>query len=80
MRKIISRAAAAMMAVNQETVGLTYSDLMEEMARAALRSLRDPTAEMIEAACLECRDGVAEWDMDRAAPRVFRAMIDVALS
>lgn len=70
MSEMIERVAVAIRKVNAETIGLTYTELTREMARAAIAAMREPTDAMAFAV-----DG--DW-----GPQLednWRKMIDEAL-
>lgn len=78
MSGVIDRMTAAMLKVNEQSVGLTFTQLNREMARAALSAIREPSEEQIEA----YRDSMASYEETwrGQATETWQVMIDAALS
>lgn len=70
MSEMVERVAAAIHKVNVDSVGLKFSELVLEMARAAIGEMRNPTDAMLGV-------GPGEPYMD---DHVWAKMIDEALN
>ena len=71
MTTMVEKVAIAIRNVNETTVGLTYSELTREMARAAIEALMEPTEAMLDAG--DAADGYDVY------VGVWTAMIQAAL-
>lgn len=71
MTTMVEKVAIAIRNVNETTVGLTYSELTREMARAAIEALMEPTESMLDAG--DAADGYDVY------VGVWAAMIQAAL-
>jgi hypothetical protein len=69
MSEMVKRVAGAIREVNNDTIGLSYTELTELMARAAIAAVREPTTEMLMASGL-----------GRTQKARYQAMIDAALA
>lgn len=71
---MVERVAKAIRDTNANTVGLTFTELSEAMARAAIEAMREPTPEMMQAYVH------AFVSKDRfEGEKVYGQMIDAAL-
>lgn len=71
MTTMVEKVAIAIRNVNETTVGLTYSELTREMARAAIEAMLEPTEAMLDAG--DAADGYDVY------VGVWTAMIQAAL-
>lgn len=80
MSEMVDRAKSAILRVNESTVGLPFSKLVELMARAVILDMREPTEAMVEAAKSEDDPGGMFGSFGpRTHDDAWRAMIDEAL-
>ncbi|WDA36451.1 hypothetical protein [Sphingobium sp. YC-XJ3] len=61
------------------TLAPWYADQYRDYARAALKALREPTPEMVEAGEHAAWDSANSMPAIRAIPSAWQAMIDAAL-
>lgn len=74
MSEMVERVAKAIVEVNGNTEGLTFSELSRAMARAAIESMREPSEAMLAAFNDHCDEGGC-----CLVKTGYRAMIDAAL-
>ncbi|ASW06331.1 hypothetical protein [Rhizobium sp. 11515TR] len=71
---IIERAAKAMEERRRELIGQPLARIWDELAKAAIEAMREPTEKMVEAG-FDCVPPFGDHNPDKA----WRAMIDAAL-
>lgn len=72
MSEMVERVATAIRGVNETTAGLTFRELSEAMARAAIEAMREPICAAIHCGCSN------HCDFDEAEETI-RDLIDAAL-
>ena len=72
MTTMVEKVAVAIREVNEKTVGLTYTQITKQMARAAIEAMMEPTPAMIIA-------GEDNVDGQADVSYIFTAMIQEAL-
>lgn len=81
--EMIERVAKAIRDTNANTVGLTFTELSEAMARAAIEAMRDPINPMLHAAAKAMSPDfrpTLDYVSTKQKHRIrYRAMIDAAL-
>ena len=75
MTTMVEKVAVAIREVNEKTVGLTYTQITKQMARAAIEAMMEPTPDVEIAVDLHCN--FKPWEGD--GKRAWQAGIQAAL-
>jgi hypothetical protein len=79
MSEIVERVAAAIREIRVGDHYCLYPHEAEEIARAAIDAMREPTAEMISAGREEYSEYELDYDATKMWTDMWRAMVDAAL-
>lgn len=77
MSEMIDRVSLALARYHGDDVGSVKNQHYQDMARAAIEAMREPTQEMM--AGVDCAGEKAEWLSGKAWKAGYHAMIDSAL-